>query len=167
MVTINNPQTDEQGFTLVELIIVIVILGILAVSVGPRFFGDQAVKEATLAAQSISLLRLQQQRAMQDTLNPCYGVQISAAQVSPNDCGAAANADRQLAIPPNVIVVVQSPLAGAGSSFLFNALGCPVSSNHSTVAEECGQGSVELQFNGSERRSICVQSQGFIRDGVC
>lgn len=157
----------NSGFTIVELVIVIVLLGILSVTVGPRIFGDRGVAEATLEPRILSMLRLQQQRAMQDTLNPCYGVTITATQVSPRDCAESIAQDRVLAIPAEATVNVTATLAGANSGFLFNSLGCPVSNGHETNPEACGLSSVELQIVGVEDRRICVQSQGYIRSGSC
>jgi MSHA pilin protein MshA len=51
-----QPNTSQQGFTLIELVVVIVILGILAVTAAPRFINltDDA-KTATLDAVKASL----------------------------------------------------------------------------------------------------------------
>ncbi|MBR9906829.1 MAG: type II secretion system protein [Gammaproteobacteria bacterium] len=157
----------QQGFTLVELIIVIVLVGILAVTAGPRIFGSGGVDQVVTERQLISLLRLQQQRAMQDMANPCYGISITSAQVSPVECGASINAARLIPLPSANGINVVSSISGAATGFYFNALGCPVSTNHATVAESCGQSSVEIQMTGANARQICVQSQGYIRPGAC
>ncbi len=57
----------QRGFTLVELVTVIIVIGILAVSIIPRFDGTDAYEANTHRAQLISALRLTQQRAMQQT----------------------------------------------------------------------------------------------------
>ncbi|RUO23471.1 hypothetical protein CWE08_02165 [Aliidiomarina iranensis] len=155
------------GFTLVELVIVIVVLGILAVTAAPRIFGDRGVEESTLEPRILSMLRLQQQRAMQDTIQPCYGVTLTAAQLTPKDCAEPIAPERVLALPTPAVLTVISALPGADSGFLFNGLGCPVSNGHETIPEACGQSSVELQIDGVENRRICVQSQGYIRSGEC
>lgn len=51
-----QPNTSQQGFTLIELVVVIVILGILAVTAAPRFIDltDDA-RTATLDAVKASL----------------------------------------------------------------------------------------------------------------
>jgi MSHA pilin protein MshC len=57
----------QQGFTLVELVTVILLISILAVSVAPKFDGTTSYEAHTHRAQLISALRLTQQRAMQQT----------------------------------------------------------------------------------------------------
>jgi len=57
----------QSGFTLVELVTVIILLGILAVNVLPKFDGTNAYEAHSHRAQLISALRLTQQRAMQQT----------------------------------------------------------------------------------------------------
>ncbi|PKG85259.1 MSHA biogenesis protein MshC [Colwellia sp. 75C3] len=58
---------NNKGFTLIELIVVIIIIGILAVTVAPKFDGTASYEAHSHRAQLISALRLTQQRAMQQT----------------------------------------------------------------------------------------------------
>lgn len=57
----------QRGFTLIELVTVIILIGILAVNVLPKFGGTASYEAHTHRAQLISALRLTQQRAMQQT----------------------------------------------------------------------------------------------------
>lgn len=58
---------NNKGFSLIELIVVIILISILAVSVAPKFDGTASYEAHTHRAQLISALRLTQQRAMQQT----------------------------------------------------------------------------------------------------
>lgn len=58
---------SNKGFTLIELIVVIILISILAISVAPKFDGTASYEAHTHRAQLISALRLTQQRAMQQT----------------------------------------------------------------------------------------------------
>lgn len=58
---------SQQGFTLVELVTVIILIGILAVNVLPKFDGTASYEAHSHRAQLISALRLTQLRAMQQT----------------------------------------------------------------------------------------------------
>jgi len=62
-------MTKQQGFTIIELVTVIVLIGILAVVVAPKFSGSDTYEAHAHRTQLISALRLTQQRAMQQTNN--------------------------------------------------------------------------------------------------
>ena len=66
MTCIFNPQlfTKNSGFTLVELIVVILIVGILSVSIAPRFFGVSTYEDRKAVDELLSALRYTQQLAM-------------------------------------------------------------------------------------------------------
>lgn len=60
-------MNKNKGFTTIELVTVIIIVGILAVNILPKFDGTGSYQAHTHRAQLISALRLTQQRAMQRT----------------------------------------------------------------------------------------------------
>lgn len=66
----------NKGFTLVELVAVIVLLGILSAYVVPRLFDSSDVAATVYQSRLISILRNMQNRAMQDTRKDgyCYKV---------------------------------------------------------------------------------------------
>ncbi|SET63871.1 prepilin-type N-terminal cleavage/methylation domain-containing protein [Thalassotalea agarivorans] len=65
----NKAFLHSKGFTLIELVVIILLLTILSVTVLPRFQTTDAYEAYTYRSQLISALRLTQQRAMQQT-NP-------------------------------------------------------------------------------------------------
>ncbi|RLV59038.1 type II secretion system protein [Parashewanella curva] len=64
-------HVSKKGFTLVELIATMVLIGILAVSVAPKFFGPSSYNAYALRAELISYLRNIQLRAMNNT-DKCF-----------------------------------------------------------------------------------------------
>lgn len=72
----------HQGFTVVELIVVIVVVGILAATVLPRFSGSTGFEERGFHDSLISALRYAQKTAISARLTACATFSTSPVQVS-------------------------------------------------------------------------------------
>lgn len=147
-----------KGFTLVELITIIIILGILAAYAAPRFFsvGDTDVIAAEVSLAS--MLRAQQQRAMQDTANAGYGVNIESqngnTMIRAVNQNTPAESDSRQVLHIDASIAVLSPT----HQLRFNASGC---------INTCGEQDLTITLVGQTTRSVCVNRQGFITHGPC
>lgn len=102
---------EQRGFTLVELITVMVIVGILAVAVLPRFFTVSEFEDRGSADQVKSILRFAQKTAIAQHTP----ISVTLAQGASPDCTTTLAGG-------NLNCTVKSALTGAGT-YTFNALG--------------------------------------------
>jgi MSHA pilin protein MshC len=140
---------EMRGFTLVELIMVMVITGILAAVVGPRFFERQVFDERMFFEESIGAVRYAQKLALASgcltqvsldgngyllrqsagcTTDANYNVEVIGADGQSPYIGA---------LPANVIV------AAPTFPIVFNSLGCIYS-----AAAACAAGTRTATIGG-------------------
>jgi len=119
---------QRAGFTLVELVMVIVIIGVLAAVATPRFFDNNAVQARGFVDQVQSTLRYAQKEAIAQHRFVCAGFTPSTVTLTigaTNACltnlaNPAGSSTYVLTAPPGIT------FATTPANFNFNALGQPV-----------------------------------------
>lgn len=152
------------GFTIIELIVVILIISILAVTIAPKFFNSTGFQEYTYQAEVITKLRSIQLRAMQQTnSSECHTVLVTTSALGiPDPCDSTLpdgwqgeNEDTLESGTTNVKVntnhdVTFSP---TGFSFTFDGMGRP----------SCG--TCLIKVTGDSELTIKIESEGYIHEG--
>lgn len=103
----------QQGFTLTELIAVIIILGIIAVVAMPRFADNDAFRDRATADQVRSILRYGQKAAIASHAPVTVNIAGGALQ----DCGATVAGGVVNCVVPNGVAL------DGTLSVVFDALG--------------------------------------------
>jgi MSHA pilin protein MshC len=128
----------QRGFTLVELVMTIVIVGILAAVAAPRFYNNNVFQSRGFADQVQATLRYAQKEAIAQHRNVC--VTITASAITLNIAtlsGAASPCNTNLASPAGQLSNCPSPtykictpsstivISSFPAPFNFDALGKP------------------------------------------
>lgn len=155
---------QQQGFTLVELIMVIVIIGIISATAAARFSGRSEFDAQLTRDQAISVIRQIQISSMQGQRTPlnvssqCLGV-----------CGAA-NPEMDGSLRQSQ-TNTEFSLVDDGNTrakLYFNLLGQPVNKTSTLV---CANGcTITITAQNKQTASICINSQGYVykkKDKVC
>lgn len=151
-------MVEQRGFTIVELIMVIVIIGIISAVALPRFFDRKTFDERFYFEEVLSSVRYAQKLAV---ASGCYiQVQVSASGAAlsySNDCGdegagETVPGDYAVANPQQVRKVGSAPF-----TVVFNSLGCV------STTEFCpAQGIDELEIGESGFKMKIHRATGFI-----
>lgn len=157
-----SSKTVNYGFTLIELTIVIIILGILSVNVVPKFFASNGFSEYSYRSDAIAKLRLIQIKAMQqtgDNNTDCHQVLVTTKKLgAPDDCDNSpsftSNWDANL-LPTGMEIDAQDDISFttdfAGNTFTFDNLGRP---------DSCGPCTISIV--GEEILKIKIETEGYI-----
>ncbi|AZQ85766.1 type II secretion system protein [Colwellia sp. Arc7-635] len=154
----------SKGFTLIELVVVIVILGILSVTVAPKFFTHNGYSEYAYRTDIIAKLRLIQTRAMQQVNNPfapnekyCHQVLLSAKQLSKDICLPVTEYVNQSEQRATSVIVANDDsvtFSSANTRFAFDSMGRP-SINGSNRK-------IEITITGEQALKVIIESEGYI-----
>lgn len=149
--------TANRGFTLIELIIVIIILGVLSATVVPKFFTSSGFSEFAYRSDVIAKLRLIQTRAMQQVNEPCHRVKVTNKQLGKIDCDSAATfADQELQRATVVSVDNHDNVSFSPEDLIFdfNNFGRPFINGLNSK--------IEITITGEQALVVVVESEGYI-----
>ncbi|BAO28637.1 prepilin-type N-terminal cleavage/methylation domain-containing protein [Sulfuritalea hydrogenivorans] len=107
----------QRGFTIIELVVVIVILGIMAVVVLPRMDSLGGFEAAGFRDQTVAILRFAQKSALAQRRAVCVSVGATGVTLT-IDTTTPPNDSCDAALVPPFTPRAGSGLAGSGFSFL-------------------------------------------------
>lgn len=156
-------QNREFGFTLIELIVTIILLGIIATTVIPRFLTSEGFAEYTYRDELIIKLRAIQLRSMQQTNNiACQTISFNSTQVgllatipNTNTCGSSLAGDTTK-VTISSSDSISFSISESLPSFSFSSMGRPVGC---IAKDPCD---ITLTIAGSESLSVFINEEGFI-----
>jgi len=153
---IQNELRSSMGFTIIELVVVIIIVGILAVTVIPKMFSSSGYEEIGYQAETVAKLRAIQLRSMQDTsATQCLLVYVTEKTlgIPDGDCSTpsfSSNSEQSSTIVKISEQQISFDDQGGGYSFSFDQMGRPDQARNITI-------------NGSEQSlTININVEGYI-----
>lgn len=152
MASLIKTHPKYSGFTLIELVITLILIGIIAVSVSPKFFRG-GFTEQSLRSQLLSRLQLLQTQSMNHYANG-YCLQIDASVFysgiySGGSCVQLSGSES---------VSIDASLSVSEGRLVFDNLGRVVSASSSL----CSALPCTLSISGSEILQLQIESQGYI-----
>lgn len=159
-------RLSAGGFTLIELIMVVVILGVLAVFAAARMFDKSDVYARGFHDETLGYLRYAQKTAIAQRRTVCvtFGGSNSitlaiAANPATFDCTTAGTLSGPKGAAP-VVLTAQPGAAyvAAPTSFNFNGLGQPITSSGAAQAKQM------FQVAGVGRTITVETSTGYVHE---
>ncbi|AVH27816.1 type II secretion system protein [Vibrio diabolicus] len=158
-------RSSTLGFTLMELILVIVLLSILSLFAASRFMGSGSFSAYALQERVISVIRQVQVNRMQSNVaspDNNFRLQVSSSCVgSVAACeltGSAQDARSDVVIDKSAKFSLTNAVT---NPIEFNLLGNPINS---------ASGGVSILIEDKHGRSRCqveINSQGYVSKGTC
>lgn len=164
MIRLHIPKYNRNfGFTLIEMIITVILIGILAINAVPRFLTSEGFDEYTYRDELIVKLRAIQLRSMQQTNDvACQTIQVSASKIgllatiiNTNTCDTTFAGDTTT-VTINSDNVINFSVTESLSSFYFSSMGRPIGCVTTVPCE------IKLTVTGSNVLDILINSEGYI-----
>ncbi|EIT7145487.1 prepilin-type N-terminal cleavage/methylation domain-containing protein [Vibrio vulnificus] len=156
----------QAGFTLVELIVVILLISIVSAYAASRYIGTGSFSAYAAQEQAISIIRQLQVYRMQsnttNSANPNFELTASGGCLG-SSAGCSAAATPQAAESRSDVMRLDGvSVSSTISPIRFDLRGNPLQTNGSAL------NSVTITFTASgESAAVCINSQGYVSVGNC
>ncbi|EOK5733741.1 type II secretion system protein [Vibrio vulnificus] len=156
----------QAGFTLVELIVVILLISIVSAYAASRYIGTGSFSAYAAQEQAISIIRQLQVYRMQsnttNSANPNFELTASGGCLG-SSAGCSAAATPQAAESRSDVMRLDGvSVSSTVSPIRFDLRGNPLQTNGSAL------NSVTITFTASgESAAVCINSQGYVSGGSC
>ncbi|HDY7968510.1 TPA: prepilin-type N-terminal cleavage/methylation domain-containing protein [Vibrio vulnificus] len=156
----------QAGFTIVELIVVIILISIVSAYAASRYIGTGSFSAYAAQEQAISIIRQLQVYRMQsnttNSANPNFELTASGGCLG-STAGCTAAATPQAAESRSDVMRLDGvSVSSTISPIRFDLRGNPLQTNGSAL------NSVTITFTASgESASVCINSQGYVSGGGC
>ncbi|EOB6679419.1 type II secretion system protein [Vibrio vulnificus] len=156
----------QAGFTLVELIVVILLISIVSAYAASRYIGTGSFSAYAAQEQAISIIRQLQVYRMQsnttNSANPNFELNASGGCLG-SSAGCSAAATPQAAESRSDVMRLDGvSVSSTISPIRFDLRGNPLQTNGSAL------NSVTITFTASgESAAVCINSQGYVSGGSC
>lgn len=157
----------RSGFTLVELVVVLVLIGILALTVAPRFFDTSAFEVAGFTTRVQGVIQYSQKLAMtqrqsvyvqiDNTANSvelCY-VNAFPCPVSNQVSGPYGESDYRAEAPEDVNLATSA-------TFYFDALGKPYLASDTIPDSTFSTLTINIVGGGDTRNVVVEEESGYV-----
>ncbi|WP_045620605.1 prepilin-type N-terminal cleavage/methylation domain-containing protein [Vibrio vulnificus] len=156
----------QAGFTIVELIVVIILISIVSAYAASRYIGTGSFSAYAAQEQAISIIRQLQVYRMQsnttNSANPNFELTASGGCLGSTAGCTAASTPQAAESRSEVMRLDGVSVSSTISPIRFDLRGNPLQTNGSAL------NSVTITFTASgESASVCINSQGYVSGGGC
>jgi MSHA pilin protein MshC len=158
-----NGRARTDGFTMVELVVVIILVGVLAAFGIPRLLGDKNMEAAVFGDQVVSGLRRAQAIATSHRRVVCVSIAARGVTMRLNGCGNAGLAltglaDDEYATTDSALAAV--PVAPLGAVLLFQPDGRITAGSGGTTPVSNGSIAITATVNGQANTVRTIRLEG-------
>ncbi|ELR66324.1 MSHA pilin protein MshC [Photobacterium marinum] len=165
---------SQRGFTLIELIVVIILIGIVSVTAASRLMGRSGFDAYLARDQAVSIVRQIQITAMQATVSQStdFPLRIIAGFGESSSCmgmitGASCPSESEAGAVSRIVSgkTIHVRFSSRQNTIYFDLLGRPVDNSGQRMCQAGCQ--INLEARDRKSLSICINSEGFIGQGRC